>query len=186
MARISLDPPRTLAFRFGSWLARRRYGTQLDPLAAMAHHPPVARSLALFELQIGRWRTLDRGLKDVAVFAAAAAIGCSWCMDFGYWESTMNHGVPAAKIQAITEWRDSEVFTDLERLVMLYAEAMTVTPPAVTDDLVAELAGHLSTAEMVELTAIIAVENQRSRFNSALGLTAQGFGARCELQNAGR
>jgi alkylhydroperoxidase family enzyme len=69
---------------------------------------------------------------------------------------------------------------------MLYAEAMTVTPPAVTDDLVAELAGHLSTAELVELTAIIAVENQRSRFNSARGLTAQGFGARCELQDAGR
>jgi alkylhydroperoxidase family enzyme len=185
MARISLDPPKTLSYRIGTRFARRRYGVMLDPGAAMAHNVKVGRSYALFELGVERWRTLDRGLKDIAVMAVAASIGCAWCLDFGYWETTMNHKVPAAKIRAVPHWRDSDVFTELERLVLEYAEAMTDTPPSVTDEMVARLSAQLSEAELVELTAIVAVENLRSRINSALGLTAQGFKDRCEMPAAG-
>ena len=181
MARISLDPPKTLSYRIGTRFARHRYGVMPDPVAAMAHNVRVGRSYALFELGVERWRTLDRGLKDLAVMAAAAAIGCAWCLDFGYWETTMNHKVPVEKIRAVPNWRDSDVFTELERLVLEYAEAMTDTPPGVTDEMVARLNAHLSEAELVELTAIVAVENLRSRINSALGLTAQGFKDRCEI-----
>jgi AhpD family alkylhydroperoxidase len=181
MARISLDPPKTLAYRLATRFIRRRYGDELDPAAAMGHNMQVARSYALFELQVERWHALDTGLKDLAMLAAAASIGCGWCLDFGYWEATMRHHVPAEKIRAVPGWRDSAVFTQLERLALEYAEAMTATPPHVTDDLVARLAGQLSEAQLVELTAIIAVENLRSRINSALGLTAQGFRDRCEL-----
>ncbi len=181
MARISLDPPKTLSYRIGTRFARHRYGVMPDPVAAMAHNVRVGRSYALFELGVERWRTLDRGLKDLAVMAAAAAIGCAWCLDFGYWETTMNHKVPVEKIRAVPNWRDSGVFTELERLVLEYAEAMTDTPPGVTNEMVARLNAHLSEAELVELTAIVAVENLRSRINSALGLTAQGFKDRCEI-----
>jgi len=181
MARISLDPPKTLSYRLSTWYAQRRYGMQLEPLAAMGHNMPVTRADAIFELQVQRWRKLDRGLKDLAVMAAAAQIGCAWCMDFGYWESVTNHGVAAEKIRAVPHWRDSEVFSELERLVLGYAEAMTATPPAVTDQMVAQLREHLDEAQLVELTAIVAVENLRSRVNSALGLSAQGFKDRCEI-----
>jgi AhpD family alkylhydroperoxidase len=181
MARISLDPPKTLAYRIATRIARRRYGTMLDPGAAVGHNMQVARSYALFELQVERWRSLDTGLKDLAVLAAAASIGCGWCLDFGYWEATMRHHVPPEKIRAVPGWRDSAVFTGLERLVLEYAEAMTSTPPGVTDEMVARLGSQLSEAQLVELTAIVAVENLRSRINSALGLTAQGFRDRCEL-----
>lgn len=185
MARISLDPPRTLSYRLGTWFSRRRYGAVLDPLAAVGHHPSVGLAYGLFELQVGRWRELDRGLKDLAVMMAAVAIGCSWCVDFGYWESTMKHDVPAEKIRAVPHWRDSGVFTELERLVLEYAEAMTATPPGVTDDMTERLTAHLSEAQLVELTAIVAVENLRSRINAALGLTAQGFKDRCEIPATG-
>ena len=185
MARISLDPPRTLSYRLGTWFSRRRYGTVLDPLAAVGHHPRVGLAYGLFELQVERWRKLDQGLKDLAVMMAAVTIGCSWCVDFGYWESTMKHDVPAEKIRAVPRWRDSGVFTELERLVLEYAEAMTATPPGVTDEMVERLTAHLSEAQLVELTAIVAVENLRSRINAALGLTAQGFKDRCEIPATG-
>ena len=186
MARISLDPPQTLLYRLATSFIRRRYGTTLDPTAAVAHNTQVARTYAVLELQVERWRALGPGLKDLAALAAAAAIGCSWCLDFGYWEATMLHHVPAEKIRAVPAWRDAEVFTDLERLTLEYAEAMTATPPAVTDELVAALRSHLSQAQFVELTAIVAVENLRSRINAALGLTAQGFKDRCELAGGER
>ena len=181
MARISLDPPRTLSYRLASRFSRRRYGAVLDPVAAVGHNAKVGLAYGLFELQVERWRALDQGLKDLAVMMAAATIGCSWCMDFGYWESTMKHDVPAEKIRAVPQWRDSGAFTALERLVLEYAEAMTQTPPGVTDEMVQRLSGHLSQPQLVELTAIVAVENLRSRINAALGLTAQGFKDRCEI-----
>lgn len=64
---------------------------------------------------------------------------------------------------------------------MAYAEAMTATPPEVTDEMVAELRTELSEAELVELTATVALENLRNRNNAALGLTGQGFEDRCEV-----
>jgi alkylhydroperoxidase family enzyme len=67
--------------------------------------------------------------------AAAATIGCAWCLDFGYWEATMKHDLPAETIRAVPDWQDSEVFAELERLVLEYAEAMTSTPPGVTDEM---------------------------------------------------
>ncbi|WP_053174344.1 carboxymuconolactone decarboxylase family protein [Nonomuraea sp. SBT364] len=76
------------------------------------------------------------------------------------------------------------LFTGLERLVLRYAEAMTDTPPNVTDDLVAGLLSHFTEAQAVELTAVIAVENQRSRINAAFGLTSQGFHDHCAGSSA--
>jgi alkylhydroperoxidase family enzyme len=185
MARISLNPPQTLAYRIAGRFARRWYGAMPDPAAAVAHNRQVGRSYVLFEFQVQRWRSVNRGLKDLAVMAAATRIGCAWCMDFGYWEATVAHHVPVEKIHAIPAWRDAEIYDALERLVLEYAEAMTETPPSVTDELVARLSAHLSEAELVELTAIVAVENLRSRINSALGLTAQGFKDRCEMPAPG-
>ena len=184
MARISLDPPKTLSCRLASWFSRRRYQAMLDPVAAMAHDIPVGRSDGVFVMQVDRRRQLDRRLKDLAVMAAAGKIGCSWCPDFGFWEATTAHQVPAEEISAVPGWWDSDLFTKLERLVLGYAEAMTATPPAVTGELVADLREHLSEAQLVELTAIIAVENLRSRINAALGPTTQGCTDRGEIQAA--
>ena len=60
-------------------------------------------------------------------------------------------------------WRESDVYTDLERRVLEYAEAMTVTPPEVTDEMVDALRTDLGDEQLVELTALVALENQRSR-----------------------
>ena len=101
MTRISLDPPQTLSYQLTAQFSHRRYGTVLDPVTTVAHNAPVGLAYGLFELQVERWHKLDRGLKDLAVMMAAATIGCSWCMDFGYWESVMKHDVPAEKLRAV-------------------------------------------------------------------------------------
>jgi AhpD family alkylhydroperoxidase len=180
VARISLDPPRTLLYRLAESYMRRTYGVTPEPLAAMAHNMPVLITDARFETSLARWKKLDPTLKALAEMASAVHIGCSWCVDFGYWVST-RRGVDPVKLRDVPRWRDSDVYTDLERQVMAYAEAATATPPAVTDDMVARLRRHLDDAALVELTMMVAVENSRSRFNSALGLTSQGFKDRCEL-----
>jgi alkylhydroperoxidase family enzyme len=180
MARISLDPPRTLLVRLTDWYSRRTYGRVLDPARAAAHNPRVLITQGRFERSLANWNKLDQNLKTLAVMASAAAIGCSWCMDFGYWESR-RRGMDHRKLHDVPMWRDSDVYTPLERDVMEYAEAMTATPPAVDDELVERLRRHLDEAQLVELTAMVAVENLRSRVNAALGLTSQGFKDSCEV-----
>jgi AhpD family alkylhydroperoxidase len=179
--RIPLDPPRTPMYRLAEWYARRTYGVLPDPLAAMGHNTRVLLTDAGFETSLARWNRLDPTLKSLAEMASAVTIGCSWCVDFGYWETTRN-GIDPVKMREVPRWRDSDVYTDLERQVMAYAEAVTATPPAVTDEMVAGLRRHLDDAQLVELTMMVAVENVRSRFNSALGLTSQGFTDRCDIQ----
>ena len=78
------------------------------------------------------------------------------------------------------------MFSPLERDVLEYAEAMTNTPPTVTDELSARLLDRLGPAAMIELTAVIAFSNFATRNNVALGIESQGFSAACEIPLAGR
>ncbi len=84
-------------------------------------------------------------------------------------------------MREVPRWRESDVFDVTERRVLEYAEAMTATPPQVTDQMVADLIGDLGVKAVVELTEMVAIENMRSRFNSAAGLASQGFSDVCEL-----
>ncbi|WP_328991934.1 carboxymuconolactone decarboxylase family protein [Kribbella sp. NBC_01245] len=183
MARIPLENRRTPMVRFVQWWSRRKYGAQLEPGLVALHNRRVFRTMMLTEGSVTRWNSLDPTLAALATMAPAAMIGCSWCMDFGYWEYH-HRGVPVAKLRDVSGWRDSTVYTELERKVLAYAEAMTATPPEVTDEMVEELRADLTDEQLVELTALIALENQRSRSNAAAGLTGQGFKEQCELRTA--
>jgi alkylhydroperoxidase family enzyme len=65
---------------------------------------------------------------------------------------------------------------------MQYAEAMTQTPPTVTDEMSARLLDQLGAAALVELTAFVALANLVSRSNTAFGIESQGFSAACGLR----
>ena len=92
-------------------------------------------------------------------------------------------GVSEEQIADLARYRESEAFSPLERLVLDLAVGMSETPAAVAEELVTELGKHFDEPQIVELTAYIAWENFRARFNCALGVTAHGFseGAVCAL-----
>jgi alkylhydroperoxidase family enzyme len=83
------------------------------------------------------------------------------------------------KLLAVTAWRDSKAFDEAERVALEYAERVTIAGAgtgAGTDDALFErLRRHFTEAQIVELTAAIAFENFRSKFNPSLGVEAQGF-----------
>ena len=87
----------------------------------------------------------------------------------------MQAGASEEKVQEVPRWRDSALFSPMERDALEYAEAMTITGERVSDALHAQLRGHFTEAQIVELTAAVALENFRSKFNPALGIEAQGF-----------
>ena len=81
----------------------------------------------------------------------------------------------AEKLGEVLAWRDSKLFTPMERAALEYAERITTTGQKVDDALFAELKKHFTEPQIVELTAAIAMENFRSKFNPPLGIEAQGF-----------
>lgn len=178
-ARVPLQHDGLFA-RAVTWLSRRLYGEVLDPAGAMLNNRRVLLTDLRHERSLARWKALDPDLRALAEMASASSIGCSWCIDFGHYLAR-TRGLDVEALREVPTWRTSTRLTPLQRDVIAYAEAMTATPPTVTDDLVAALRDRLGDAALVELTMMVAVENQRSRFNAALGLRSQGLSDRCEV-----
>jgi alkylhydroperoxidase family enzyme len=160
--------------------SRKLLGEVPEPAEVMWHNPAVLTSSMKAGRAVQKWDRLDADLKSFAHMAVAALVGCSWCLDFNYFQ-VHNEGLDEAKASEVPRWRTSAVFTSLERDVMEYAEAMTETPPRVTDELAARLLEQLGAAAMVELTASVAFANMSTRSNTALGIESQGFSEACAL-----
>ena len=160
--------------------SRKLLGDVPEPLGVYWQNRPVLKFYLGLGQKTGKWNECDENLKSFAHMAVASLVGCTWCLDFGYF-TAHNEGLDEAKAREVPRWRESDVFTPLERDVLEYAEAMTQTPPAVTDELSGRLLEALGAPAMVELTAFIAVANVYTRTNTAFGIEAQGFAAACGL-----
>jgi alkylhydroperoxidase family enzyme len=163
--------------------SRRLLGEVPEPVGVYFHNRPVLKAFLAVSGKAQKWRACDENLKSFAHMAVAAQVGCSWCLDFGYFHAH-NEGLDERKASQVPVWRTSDVFTPLERDVLEYAEAMTATPPTVSDEQFASLLAQLGEPAMVELTTQIALANLYTRSNVAMGIESQGFSAACELRLA--
>ena len=82
------------------------------------------------------------------------------------------------KAEQVAQWKDSQIFSEKERVVHEYTEAVTFSDQQVTEELMLQLKGCFDDDGVVELTGLIAFQNLSSKFNSALDVPAQGF---CKL-----
>ena len=160
--------------------SRKMLGQVPEPLGVYWHNQRVLKTFLALSGRMGKWDACDESLKSFAHMAAVSLVGCRFCLDLGYFMA-QNDGLDVAKAREVPRWRESEVFTPLERDVMEYAEAMTVTPPSVTDELSGRLLAQIGEPAMVELTAFIAFANFAARANTAFGISAQGFSDTCGL-----
>ncbi|HEX6457851.1 MAG TPA: carboxymuconolactone decarboxylase family protein [Thermoleophilaceae bacterium] len=163
--------------RFTYRYLRRHYGTVLGSFVPLSHHPGVLRGTVAMELALEHAGEVDPRLKDLAATRAASLVGCEFCIDFG--SALLEHaGAPPEQVAELPRWRESGAFSELDRLVLEYTEALTRTPVEVPDELYARLAERFTEAQLVELTAAITFENHRARMNNAFRVGSQGFASR--------
>lgn len=162
-------------------MARKMLGDVPESIGVAWNH----RQVLNFSFGLGRksrkWDQCDESLKSFAHMAVASMVGCSACLDLGYFEAA-NKGLDLDKAREVPRWRESDVFTKLERDVMDYAEAMSMTPPTVTDEQSASLLKRLGAPGLVELTAFIALANFYTRMNTAMGIESAGLSRSCGLK----
>lgn len=162
-------------------MSRKMLGGVAEPVEVAWHHRKVLNFMFSMGRQSQKWDRCDENLKTFAHMAVASKVGCTFCLDLGYFQAH-NDGLDVTKAREVPRWRESDVFTSLERDVMEYAEAMTQTPSAVTDELSARLLDALGPAALVELTMYAALANMMTRSNTAMGVTSQEFAASCDLR----
>jgi AhpD family alkylhydroperoxidase len=155
-------------------IAERDTERAIEPLEVYGHLPGLLVGYGLFEGAVKKARLVDDRIKGLALVKAATLIHCEYCIDIAS-SVARKAGLSDAQLLALPSYRESDLFNDLEKLVLDYAVGITRTPVEVSDELFAELSKHFDVPQLVELTNAIAVENMRARFNTALDIGAAGF-----------
>jgi AhpD family alkylhydroperoxidase len=148
----------------------------------LARRPQLAAATTAYETALVFSNCLDNKLKVLAELKAAALTNCEFCLDIGS-ALARDEGLTERQLLELHTYQSSGAFTELEKLVIAFAEAMTRTPAAIPETLRKRMLHHLTRPQLVELAASVAWENQRGRLYQALGIRPAGFsdGAVCAL-----
>lgn len=161
-------------------MARKRLGRVPEPFAVTAHHTKLFGAMSGFEMALERSKSVPVRYKALGELRAAMVVGCEFCVDIGSMIARQS-GLSDDELKDLIDWQASELLDEKDKLVLAYADAISSTPVDVSDELFAQLREHFDEEQLVELTAAIAWENWRARFNWAFGLGKEGYseGAYC-------
>jgi AhpD family alkylhydroperoxidase len=133
-----------------------------------------------FEMALERSKAVPARYKALGELRAAMVVGCEFCVDIGSMIARES-GLTDDELKDLLDWEASERFDEKDKLVLAYSDAISATPVEVSDEVFDGLRAHFDEEQLVELTAAIAWENWRARFNWAFGLGKEGYseGAYC-------
>ncbi len=185
MARIEGVPKRKagpivkLIYRLGPRMMKKlagrepQTGSGMEPIEIWAHQPKMMMGMGRFNQAVRKGNSVDERLKNLVELKGAQMIGCEFCVDLGS-QICRNSGLSDEELLALTRYRQSDLFTDREKLALDYTVAVMRTPVEVTDELLAQMKEHFSNEQLVEITAHLMTVNL-DRFNAAFGIGSAGF-----------
>ena len=183
--RVPAKPLRSYPFylRPFFWNQRRKYGEVLKAALLWARVPKLFAAVAVLYGVIDRRSSpIDPALRSLVTVRVSQINSCPFCVDINS-ATLLKRGVSPDKVDALETWRQSNLFDSREQAVLDYVEAMTRSDLKVEDEQVEHLRSYFDDDGIVELTGLIAFQNMSSKFNSALGVPAQGF---CKMPIAGQ
>jgi len=127
-----------------------------------SHSPLTLETFILFYKTLMK-STLDGRLRELAYIKTSVVNNCAYCAE-GHKAVARKIGITEEQLQAINDYESSTLFTNLEKLVMRYAEELTKTVKS-SEDLMKELKKHLSEEQLVELNLTVGTANLTNRFN---------------------
>jgi AhpD family alkylhydroperoxidase len=176
-----------------SWITRyllnaiqKRAGRLVETWPILAHKPRILRGMSLMELHLGGGHVVDEKLRKLAELKVSLMVGCPTWIDI-HSAGGREVGITEAQLLDISAYENSQAFTGEEKAVLDYARAMTRTPATVPIEVFEAVRAFLDERQTVELTAAIAQENFRARFNRPFDIQAAGFseGAFCPVPERG-
>ena len=152
-----------------------------DGAGVMWHHPAVFKDTMRFGRKTEKWDRLDPNLASFATMAAAAEIGCSFCLDLSYF-MTHNRGLDETKAREVPRWRESDGL-HAGRATGDGVRRGDVPDPADRHrrDGRPRCSRTSGPPGLVELTARVGFMNISARGNIALGIRSEEFAEACGL-----
>jgi alkylhydroperoxidase family enzyme len=156
-------------------LTRRQVGKVTEPISVFAARMPIA-----FGNFYGKVSRLDKKLKipsDTAVLIrehVASVNTCLWCMDAARWFAMKGPKENLVRLDALSEYRTSPLFSDADRAALDYATALTSTKE-VAPETIARLKRHYSEREICDIVWLIASEHLYNMTNIGLGIGSEGL-----------
>ncbi|BCO46367.1 carboxymuconolactone decarboxylase family protein [Mycobacterium intracellulare] len=159
----------------------------LEPLRMYAHIPRLLNAYGKLEQAESKLDVLSPRHRALAELKSATTVRCEYCIDLGS-QIARQWGITDEELLGMANYRDAPCFSDVDKLILEYATAISRTPVEVSDELFEALRAHFDTAQLVGLTHVITLGNLRARFNIALDIGSSGFsGDRvCALPETGR
>jgi alkylhydroperoxidase family enzyme len=149
------------------------HGSGIEPVEVWAHQPKMMSGMGKFQQAVRKGHSVDERLKNLVELKGAQMIGCEFCVDLGS-QICRNSGFSDEDLLALPRYRDSDLFTEREKLALDYTVAVMRTPVEVTDELFAQMKDHFTDQQLVEITALLTVVNL-DRLNAAFGIGSAGF-----------
>jgi AhpD family alkylhydroperoxidase len=179
VSKSSAGPTVRLAYRFGPRMLRKltgrdpQIGNGMEPMEIWAHQPKMMMGMGRFNQAVRRARSVDGRLRNLVELKGAQMIGCEFCVDLGS-QICRKSGFSDEELLALPRYRQSDLFTEREKVALDYTVAVMRTPVEVTDELFAQMKEHFSDEQLVEITALLTLVNL-DRFNAAFGIGSAGF-----------
>jgi AhpD family alkylhydroperoxidase len=148
----------------------------LEPLRMYAHIPRLLNAYGRLEQAEAKLNILSPRQRALAELKSATTVRCEYCIDLGS-QIAREWGFTDEELLAMADYRNASCFSDIDKLILEYATAISRTPVEVSDRLFDALRAHFDTAQLVGLTHIVTLGNLRARFNVALDIGSSGFSA---------
>ena len=179
VSKSNAGPMVKLVYRLGPRMMRKltgrepQIGSGIEPMEIWAWQPKMMFGMGRFNQAVRKGKSVDQRLKHLVELKGAQMIGCEFCVDLGS-QIARNSGFSDEELLALPRYRQSDLFSDREKLALDYTLAVMRTPVEVTDELFDQLRQHFSDRQLVEITALLTLVNL-DRFNAAFAIGSAGF-----------
>jgi uncharacterized peroxidase-related enzyme len=148
---------------------KSNFGMVPNLFKTIAHKPNALSTLYSFALALSLDNSLPAKIKELAILTTSKTNRCHYCISH-HTEMGKKVGLTIEQIEAISEYKDSNLFTQEEKTVIQYAQQVTKDAENVSDELFLRLKGFYSDEQIVLLTLIIGLYQIFNKFNGALGV----------------
>src|SRR5438445_4274677 len=160
VSKSQAGPIVKLVYKFGPRMMRKmtgrdpQTGNGIEPIEIWAHQPRMMIGMGRFNQAVRKGKTVDERIKNLVELKGAQMIGCEFCVDLGS-QICRNSGFSDEELLALPRYRQSDLFTEREKVALDYAVGVMRTPVEVSDQLFARMKEHFSDEQMVEITAFL-------------------------------
>jgi AhpD family alkylhydroperoxidase len=179
VSKSNAGPMVRLVYRLGPRMMKKltgrepQTGSGLEPIEIWAHQPKMMMGMGKFNQAVRKKKSVDERLRNLVELKGAQMIGCEYCVDLGS-QICRNSGFTDDELLALPRYRQSELFTEREKVALDYTVGVMRTPVEVTDELFGRMKDHFSDKQLVEITALLTLVNL-DRFNAAFAIGSAGF-----------